>query len=107
MVTQETPGGGCGGGAAGSAAGSAGAATSSPSSGSNWAVGLGASENVFSARSAFANAVNAYGGKLNKTNAAQIYLSFYNERMARAQEKLAQPADVSDVTEEEGAALWA
>ncbi len=80
---------------------------SGPQDAYDWAVGIGASENVFSARSAFANAVNAYGGKLNKTNAPQIYLSFYNERMARAQEKLAQPADVSDVTEEEGAALWA
>ena len=80
---------------------------SGPQDAYDWAVGIGASENVFSARSAFANAVNACGGKLNKTNAPQIYLSFYNERMARAQEKLAQPADVSDVTEEEGAALWA
>ena len=80
---------------------------SGPQDAYDWAVGIGASENVFSARSAFANAVNAYGGKLNKTNAAQIYLSFYQERMARAQEKLAQPADVSDVTAEDGAALWA
>lgn len=80
---------------------------SGPQDAYDWAVGIGASENVFSARSAFANAVNAYGGKLNKQNSAQVYLSFYNERMARAQEKLAQPADVSDVTEEEGAALWA
>ncbi len=80
---------------------------SGPQDAYDWAVGIGASENVFSARSAFANAVNAYGGKLNKTNAAQIYLSFYQERMARAQEKLAQPADVSDATAEEGAALWA
>lgn len=80
---------------------------SGPQDAYEWAVGIGASENVFSARSAFANAVNAYGGKLNKQNAAQVYLSFYQERMARAQEKLAQPADVGNVTEEEGAALWA
>ena len=79
----------------------------SPQDAYDWAIGIGASENVFSAKNAFTNAVNAYGGKLKASNAQQVYMSFYQERMARAQEKLAQPADVSDVTEEEGAALWA
>ena len=79
----------------------------SPTDAYDWAIGIGASENVFSAKNAFTNAVNAHGGKLKASNAQQVYLSFYAERMARAKEKLAQPADVSDVTEEEGAALWA
>ncbi len=72
-----------------------------------WSVGIGASTNVHSARNAFENAVKAAGGKFSAKTAPKIYTTFYQERMARAQEKLAQPADVSDVTEEEGAALWA
>ena len=79
----------------------------SPQDAYEWSVGIGASTNVHSARNAFENAVKAVGGKFSAKTAPQVYVTFYNERMARAQEKLAQPADVGNVTEEEGAALWA
>lgn len=83
----------------------------SPQDAYDWAVGIGASDNVHSARNAFANAVNAHGGKLKAANTRQVFATFYAERMARAQEKRSQPADIkmADVTEmnPEGAALFA
>lgn len=66
----------------------------SPQDAYDWAVGIGASENVFSAKNAFTAAVNQHGGKLKSSNAQQVYLTFYHERMARAQEKLAQPLTI-------------
>lgn len=79
----------------------------SPADAQEWAIGIGACDNEFNARAAFKNIVDAHGGRLQKHNTAAVYVAFYHERMARAQEKLAQPADVSDATAEEGAALWA
>lgn len=52
-----------------------------------WAVGVGASENVHSARNAMKNIVDAHGGRFTKDNAQAIYVAYYHERMARAQEK--------------------
>lgn len=52
-----------------------------------WAVGIGASENVFAARNAMKSVVDAHGGRFTKENAATIYVAYYHERMARAQEK--------------------
>lgn len=79
----------------------------SPQDAYDWAVGIGASENVHSARNAFQNIVDANGGKFSTRTAQKIYAAFHAERMERAKEKLAQPADVSDVTAEEGEALFA
>ncbi len=79
----------------------------SPQDAYDWAIGIGASENVHSARNAFQNVVDANGGKFSTRTAQKIYAAFYAERMERAKEKLAQPADVSDVTAEEGEALFA
>lgn len=53
----------------------------------DWAVSVGASENIHSARNAMKNAVEANGGRFTKENAQAIYVAFYHERMARAQEK--------------------
>lgn len=52
-----------------------------------WAVGIGASDNVFAARNAMKSIVEANGGRLTKDNAATIYTAYYYERRARAQEK--------------------
>lgn len=52
-----------------------------------WAVGIGASENVFAARNAMKSIVDAHGGRFTKDNAMSIYTAYYHERMARAQEK--------------------
>lgn len=52
-----------------------------------WAVGIGASENVFAARNAMKSIVDAHGGRFTKENAATIYVAYYHDRMARAQEK--------------------
>lgn len=79
----------------------------SPQDAYDWAIEIGASENVHSARAAFVNATKLHGDKLTKHNASAVYLTFYNERLARAKEKLAQPADVSDATADEGEALFA
>jgi len=52
-----------------------------------WAVGVGASDNIFAARNAMKNIVDAHGGRFTKDNAMSIYTAYYHERMARAQEK--------------------
>lgn len=52
-----------------------------------WAVGIGASENVFAARNAMKSIVDAHGGRLTKDNATTIYVDYYHNRMKRAQEK--------------------
>lgn len=52
-----------------------------------WAVGVGASENVFAARNAMKSIVDAHGGRFTKDNAQAIYVAYYHDRMARAQEK--------------------
>jgi hypothetical protein len=56
----------------------------------DWAISIGAAENVFSARAAFAKAVDAHGGRLTRQNASAVYLAFYQERLKRAEEKKAQ-----------------
>lgn len=56
-----------------------------------WSVQIGASANVFAARNAFARIVDAYGGRLTRQNAQEIYLAFYEERRRRAEEKAALP----------------
>ncbi len=74
-----------------------------------WSVSIGASTNEHSARNAFQNAANAYGGKLTKSNASQVYLHFYHERIARAKEKKAQPLDLkmADVDERDPEGVFA
>ena len=57
-----------------------------------WAVGIGASDNVHAARNAFKNIVDAHGG-LKKSNAQAIYVAFYHDRMKRAQEKAKEEVD--------------
>lgn len=52
-----------------------------------WAVGVGASDNIFAARNAMKSIVDAHGGRFTKDNAQAIYTAYYHERMARAQEK--------------------
>lgn len=52
-----------------------------------WAIGIGASDNVFAARNAMKSIVDAHGGRFTKDNAQAIYTAYYHERMARAQEK--------------------
>lgn len=67
-----------------------------------WAVGIGASDNVFAARNAFKRIVDAHGGRLTRENAQSIYTEFYHDRMARAQEKAEatlENLDMSDVPE--------
>jgi hypothetical protein len=65
----------------------------------DWAIAIGASENEFSARAAFAKAVDAHGGRLTKQNASAVYLDFYKERLARAEEKkAAAQAEVANLT---------
>jgi hypothetical protein len=66
------------------------AAWQKPQDAYDWAISIGASENEFSARAAFAKAVDAHGGRLTKQNASAVYLDFYKERLARAEEKKAQ-----------------
>lgn len=79
----------------------------SPQDAYDWSIGVGASTNEHSARNAFKKAVDANGGKFTTRNAQAVYAAFHAERMARAAEKLAQPLDVSDVTAEDGEALFA
>lgn len=52
-----------------------------------WAIGIGASDNVFAARNAMKSIVDAHGGRFTKDNAQAIYTAYYHDRMARAQEK--------------------
>lgn len=52
-----------------------------------WAVGVGASDNVHSARNAMKRIVDAHGGRFTKDNAASIYTAYYYDRQKRAQEK--------------------
>jgi hypothetical protein len=65
------------------------AAWQKPQDAYDWAISIGASENEFSARAAFAKAVDAHGGRLTKQNASAVYLAFYQERLKRAEEKKA------------------
>lgn len=52
-----------------------------------WAIGIGACDNVYNARQAFANVVTAHGdGRLTKQNAQDIYLAFIRDRQAKLQE---------------------
>ena len=67
-----------------------------------WAVGVGASDNVFAARNAMKSIVDAHGGRFTRDNAAEIYTAYYHKRMARAQEKAKaalENLDMSDVPE--------
>ena len=59
----------------------------SPDDAYEWAIGIGASENVYAARNAMTKIVEAHGGRFTKANAKAIYVAYYHERMARAQEK--------------------
>ena len=59
----------------------------SPMDAQAWAVECGASDNEHSARNAFKNAVDAHGGKLTTANMTQVFVTYYNERSARAIEK--------------------
>lgn len=68
----------------------------SPMDAQDWAVECGASDNEYSARSAFKNAVDAHGGKLTAANMTQVFVTYYHERSARAIEKAKQALD--DVT---------
>jgi hypothetical protein len=75
------------------------AAWQKPQDAYDWAISIGASENEFSARAAFAKAVDAHGGRLTKQNASAVYLDFYKERLARAEEKkAAAQAEVANLT---------
>lgn len=64
-----------------------------------WAVGVGASDNVHSARNAMKNIVDAHGGRFTKDNAQAIYVAYYHERMARAQEKAKAALDNMDMAD--------
>lgn len=68
----------------------------SPMDAQAWAVECGASDNEHSARNAFKRAVDAHGGKLTAANMAQVFVTYYHERSARAIEKAKQALD--DVT---------
>lgn len=64
-----------------------------------WAVGVGASDNVFAARNAMKSIVNAHGGRFTKDNAATIYVAYYHDRMARAQEKAKAALETMSLTD--------
>lgn len=67
-----------------------------------WAVEIGASDNVFAARNAMKNIVDAHGGRFTRENAAIIYTAYYQDRMTRAQEKAKaalETLDMADVPE--------
>ena len=70
----------------------------SPNDAYEWAVGIGASDNVFAARNAMTKIVEAQpGGKFTKANATAIYVAYYHDRMARAQEKANAALDAIDM----------
>lgn len=78
------------------------AAWQTPADAYEWAVGIGASENVFAARNAMKSIVDAHGGRFTKDNAQAIYVAYYHDRMARAQEKAKaalETLDMADVPE--------
>ena len=58
-----------------------------------WAVGIGASDNVHAARNAMTKIVEAHGGRFTKANAKAIYVAYYHDRMKRAREKAEQALD--------------
>lgn len=64
-----------------------------------WAIGIGASDNVFAARNAMKSIVDAHGGRFTKENAATIYVAYYRDRMARAQEKAKAELDNMDMAD--------
>jgi len=69
------------------------AAWQKPEDAYEWAVSIGASDNVFAARNAMKRIVDEYGGRFTRDNAAAIYVAYYHDRLRRAQEKQAQPKD--------------
>ena len=76
------------------------AAWLTPSHAYDWAVSIGASDNVHAARATMTKVVDAHGGKFTRENAAEIYTAFYRDRLKRAQEKaLAAIESLDDVTE--------
>ena len=76
------------------------AAWLTPSHAYDWAVSIGASDNVHAARATMTKVVDAHGGKFTRENAAEIYTAFYRDRLKRAQEKaLAAIESLDDVPE--------
>lgn len=68
-----------------------------PTDAYEWAVSIGASDNVHAARNAFKNVVDAqFGGSFNSGNASAVYTAYYHERRKRALEK-AQAVDLEVV----------
>ena len=75
-----------------------------------WAVGIQASDNVHAARNAMTKIVEAHGGKFTKQNATAIYVAYYHDRMARAQEKAKaalEAMDMADVQESDPDGVFA
>lgn len=71
----------------------------SPEDAYQWAVGIGASDNTSAARNAFKKIVDAHGGRFTKDNAQVIYVAYYHDRMARAQEKAKAELDNMDLAD--------
>ena len=73
------------------------AAWQKPEDAYEWAVSIGASDNVFAARNAMKSIVDAHGGRFTRDNAAEIYTAYYHERRARALEKAKQALEELDM----------
>lgn len=57
-----------------------------PEAAYEWAIGIGASENIYAARNAFKRMVDEdFGGKLTRANAAEVYAHWYVNRMDKLQ----------------------
>jgi hypothetical protein len=78
-----------------------------------WSIDIGACAAMQHAKNAFEKVIkDGFGGKFKTSNAAEVYAAFYHDRLKAAAERAQEPAidkplDVSDVTEAEGAALFA
>lgn len=64
-----------------------------------WAVGVGASDNIFAARNAMKSVVDAHGGRFTRDNAMSIYVAYYHDRITRAQEKAKAELDNMDMAD--------
>lgn len=73
------------------------AAWHKPEDAYEWAVSIGASDNVFAARNAMKSIVDAHGGRFTRDNAAEIYTAYYHEHRNRALEKARQALEEMDM----------